>query len=129
MARINVKVPTARIIKALETRLETNVTAITENERKRKSHKIALDKHNKSILKDYAKDLELEEVSQRWNGRLQVEYKIAEGVELPKSPELILDKELGNYEIDEIQNAIRVLKMTEDEVVSTSTFNSVSQYL
>jgi hypothetical protein len=129
MAKINVKVPTARIITALEARLETSKKAVVDNEAKREAHKVALDKHNKAILKDYAKDLQVEEASVRWNNRLVVEYKVAEGVDIPKAPDLILDKELGSYEIQEIENAIRVLKMTDDELVNTSTFKSVSQYL
>jgi hypothetical protein len=38
---------------------------------------------------------------------------------------------VGNYEqrIAEIQNAIRVLNMSDEEVVSTSTYQSVSRYL
>ena len=30
---------------------------------------------------------------------------------------------------EEIQNAIRILKMTDEEVVSTSTYNAIAQYL
>ena len=38
---------------------------------------------------------------------------------------------IGNFEerIGEIQNAIRVLSMSDEEVVSTSTYQSVSRYL
>ena len=34
-----------------------------------------------------------------------------------------------NSKVDEIENAIRILKMTDDEVVSTSTYNAIAQYL
>jgi hypothetical protein len=30
---------------------------------------------------------------------------------------------------EEIENAIRILKMTDEEVVSTSTYNAIAQYL
>jgi hypothetical protein len=30
---------------------------------------------------------------------------------------------------DEISNAIRILKMTDEETVSTSTYNSIARYL
>jgi hypothetical protein len=30
---------------------------------------------------------------------------------------------------DEIENAIRILKMTEEETVSASTYNSIARYL
>jgi hypothetical protein len=31
--------------------------------------------------------------------------------------------------VDEIENAIRILKLTDEEVVSTSTYNSIARYL
>jgi len=31
--------------------------------------------------------------------------------------------------VEEIENAIRILKMTDEEVVSTSTYNSIAKYL
>jgi hypothetical protein len=30
---------------------------------------------------------------------------------------------------EEIENAIRILKMTDEEVVSTSTYNAIARYL
>ena len=32
-------------------------------------------------------------------------------------------------QIEEIENAIRILKMTDEEVVSTSTYNAIARYL
>ena len=31
--------------------------------------------------------------------------------------------------IEEIENAIRILKMTDEETVSTSTYNTIARYL
>jgi len=31
--------------------------------------------------------------------------------------------------VEEIENALRILKMTDEEVVSTSTYNSIAKYL
>ena len=31
--------------------------------------------------------------------------------------------------VNEIENAIRILKMTDEEVVSTSTYNAIARYL
>ena len=31
--------------------------------------------------------------------------------------------------VDEIENAIRILKMTDEETVSTSTYNAIARYL
>ena len=48
---------------------------------------------------------------------------------IPTKPELELEQELGRWEVDEIQNAIRILKMTDEEVVNATTFKSIAQYL
>ena len=31
--------------------------------------------------------------------------------------------------VEELENAIRILKMTDEEVVSTSTYNAIARYL
>ena len=51
---------------------------------------------------------------------------------LPKEP--VRDYTIiGSYEytetVNEIENAIRILKMTDEEVVSTSTYNAIARYL
>jgi hypothetical protein len=46
---------------------------------------------------------------------------------MPEAPESI-----GHYhahQIEEIKNAISILKMTDDEYVGTSTYKGVAQYL
>ena len=130
MARaISVKVSTAKVIKALEDKLVAGKSAIVNNEKKREAHQKALANYYKSILKDFGKDMEIENVCQRWNGSIEVSYKANKSVELPKAPELELEQELGRYEVQEIENAIRILKMTEEEVVNASTFKTIAQYL
>ena len=43
-------------------------------------------------------------------------------------PELMPSKAQSMFEmIEEIENAIRILKLTDDEVVSTSTYNSIAK--
>ena len=130
MARaISVKVSTAKVIKALEDKVESGKKAVVNNEKKREAHSKALANYYKSILKDFGKDLEIENVCQRWNGQIEVTYKNPKSVELPKMPELELEQELGRYEVQEIENAIRILKMTDEEFVNASTFKTVAQYL
>ena len=46
----------------------------------------------------------------------------------PEAPEHIGEHSLKE-QINEIENAIRILKMTDEEVVSTSTYNSIARFL
>ena len=52
--------------------------------------------------------------------------------EMPKEPEkdfVTLHQHSYNEQKAEISNAIRILKMTDEETVNTSTYNAVAQYL
>lgn len=46
----------------------------------------------------------------------------------PEAPENISEHTLKE-QISEIENAVRILKMTDEEVVSTSTYNSIARFL
>ena len=130
MARgINVKVAKAKVVKALKVKLDESVKNEKLNEKNEAAHKVALDKYQKSIIKDYAKHLEIENVCTRWNGQLEVSYKVAKGIELPKQPDWERLPVLGRYEVQEIENAIRILEMSDEEFVSASTMKQIASYL
>jgi hypothetical protein len=51
---------------------------------------------------------------------------------LPKEPERdfeVLHQHTYREQKEEMANAIRILKMTDEEVVNTSTYNAVARYL
>ena len=130
MARaISVKVATAKVIKSLEDRVANNKIATANNEAKRKAHSLELEKYHKSILKDFAKDLEISNINTRWNGQIEVTYNKINDFKVAEQPQLELERELGAWEVDEINNAIRILKMTDEEYVNASTFKSIAKYL
>jgi hypothetical protein len=134
---INVKIPTLKVIKALETalaKLEKDYATQGENEAK---YQKALEKWNKEVVK-YALDkmnkaTNLRTNYREWNKTLNVDFDlIVDGNDFPKEPEKGFDV-LHRHEYasskDEIENAIRILKMTDEEVVSTSTYNAIARYL
>jgi hypothetical protein len=133
---ISVKIATTKVIKALETKLaqlqKDKANQATNEEKYQKAHekwrkdvaKVALTAINK------AEDLS---ASTRYNGEIYVNFNLPKGaIDLPKEPE----KDFDTYHewqykemVDEIENAIRILKMTDEEVVSTSTYNAIARYL
>jgi hypothetical protein len=132
MARsVTVKVATSKVIKALEDKIANNVKIEASNEKKREAYKVAQDKYFKTVLKEFKDSLTIDSISKHsWRNSLTVQYEITGGAQLPDEPEIEkLESELGQYEINEIQNAIRILKMTDEEFVSTSTFKNIAQYL
>lgn len=133
MARaISVKVATPKVIKALEAKLAEGKSAITNNEKKRKDYEKVEKAWAKEVADLVFKQISKAEVSanENWRGETNVNISIPTGlVKLPEKPSIELEQELGRYEVTEIENAIRILKMTDEETVNASTFKTIAQYL
>ncbi len=134
---INVKLPTTKVIKALEsalTKLETDYAAQDVNEAK---YQEAYAKWQKEVVKfalDNVSKAENVRTNYRsWNNNLNVDFDIkVEGKDFPEEPQRKHETMHRNTYTDtkeEIENAIRILKMTDEETVSTSTYNSIARYL
>jgi len=133
---INVKVPRAKVIKALEqalVKLETNHKNQDANEAK---HKAALDRWQKQLIKlasaKFAK-AENVRVNVRWNNSVNIDFDLPAGsIKLPEEPkkdfEVLPDWQYKDNK-EEIENAIRVLKMCDDELISTATYGGITKYL
>ena len=133
---INVKIATTKVIKALETKL----AQIQKDKANQKSNEEKFEKAQEKYNKEVAK-LSLEKISKakdltasnRWNGEVCVNFTLPAGtIELPDEPKRDFEtfsewqyKEM----VEEIENAVRILKMTDEEVVSTSTYNAIARYL
>ena len=133
---INVKIATTKVIKALETKLAQLQKDKANQKVNEEKFSKAQDKYNKEIAK-----LALAQISKatdlsahtRYNGDINVSFALPKGIlELPAEPV----KDFDTYHdwqykemVEEIENAIRILKMTDEEVVSTSTYNAIARYL
>ena len=134
---ISVKIPTQRVIASLEqalNKLELDYTSQEANEAKFQKQ---FDKWKKEV-QEYAianiKKAENFRTNYRsWNNSLNIDFDLTVSEkDLPKEP--VKDFEsisIYNYreQKEEISNAIRILKMTDEEVVNTSTYNAVARYL
>ena len=133
---INVKIATAKVIKALEAKLVQIKKDKANQKVNEEKYSKAMEKYNKEIAKialaNITKATDLS-AHTRYNGELNVSFCIPKGsLELPAEPEKDFEtfhdwqyKEM----VEEIENAIRILKMTDEEVVSTSTYNAIARYL
>lgn len=133
---INVKIATTKVIKALETKLAKIKTdkanQKTNEEKYQKAHKKWSQDVAKLALASISKAEDLS-ANVRYNGQINVDFNLPKGaIDLPTEPEKDFDS-LNDWQykemIDEIENAIRILKMTDEEVVSTSTYNTIARYL
>ena len=134
---ISVKIPTQRVIDALTqslAKLELDWTSQEANEAK---YNKAMEAWKKEIgqwaIDHFSKAENLRTSYRSWNSTLNVDFDIItkEG-NFPAEPEkdyTNLHKHEYETQKEEMANAIRILKMTDEEVVNTSTYNAVARYL
>jgi hypothetical protein len=134
---IQVKIPTAKVIKALETKLaelEANYKKQDENEAKyKKAHEKWTKELGKYAIAQISKAENLRTNYRSWNKTLNVDFDlICDEKDFPKEPERDYEQ-LHQHSYremkEEMENAIRILKMTDEEVVNTSTYNAIARYL
>jgi hypothetical protein len=134
---IQVKIPTAKVIKALEAKLaqvEADYKKQDENEAKyKKAHEKWSKELGKYAVAQIAKAENLRTNYRSWNKTLNVDFDlICDEKDFPKEPERDYEQiHTHTYREmkEEMENAIRILKMTDEEVVSTSTYNAIARYL
>jgi hypothetical protein len=134
---INVKIQTVKVIKALEAslaKLEKDYLAQEANEAKyQKAYKAWQKEIGKWAISNFSKSENLRVNYRNWNKTLNVDFDIiTEETSFPVEPEKdfeVIHPSTYRESKKELSNAIRILKMTDEEVVSTSTYNAVAEYL
>ena len=134
---INVKIATPKVIKALETKLAEIKKAYAEQGANEAKYQKAREKWQKEIGKwaidHFSKAENLRTNYRHWNKTLNVDFDlIVNESDFPAEPEKdyeVIHQHSYNEMKEELENAIRILKMTDEETVSTSTYNAVAQYL
>ena len=133
---INVKIATTKVIKALETKL-AQIRKDKENQKVNEAkYKKAVEKWSKDTLKIALANISKADdvnINDNYRNEISVNFRLPAGtISYTEKPEP--DFETFNewqYKemVEEIENAIRILKMTDEEVVSTSTYNAIARYL
>ncbi len=134
---INVKIPTKKVIIALEqslNKLELDYTSQDEAESK---YQNSMEKWRKDIgtwaIAKFSKAENIRTNYRSWNKTMNVDFDlVVDEKDFPAEPERNFEQmNIHTYRDmkDEICNAIRILKMTDEETVSTSTYNSIAKYL
>ena len=134
---ISVKIATAKVIKALETRLAKLKSDFAKQDELEAKHNKAVEKWQKEVGKwavgKIAQAQNFRTNYRSWNKTLNVDFDLTcDEADFPKEPQKDyeqLHRHTYNEMVDEIENAIRILKMTDEEVVSTSTYNAIARYL
>ncbi len=134
---ITVKVATPKVIKALETKLE----AVKKDYASQEANEAKYEKARKAWQKeisDYAianiKKAENFRTNYRsWNNTLNIDYDLTVSEkDLPKEPQrdfVIMHQHTYNEMVEDITNALTILKMTDEETVNASTMKQIARYL
>jgi hypothetical protein len=134
---IQVKIPTAKIITALEAKLAKTKADYSKQDEYEATYKLAKDAWQKELgawaIANFSKAQDLRTNYRSWNKTLNVDFDITtDGKDFPQEPEkdyLEIHRHTYTEMVEEIENAIRILKMTEEETVNTSTYNAIARYL
>ena len=134
---IQVKIPTAKIISALEARLAKTKADYAKQDEYEAKYKLAKEAWQKELgawaMANFSKAQDLRTNWRAWNKTLNVDFDIiTDGTDFPQEPEIdyeVIHRHTYTEMVEEMENAIRILKMTEEEVVNTSTYNAVARYL
>jgi hypothetical protein len=134
---ISVKIATPKVINALEVslaKLEADYASQEANEAK---YQKAYENYKKALIEyavtNISKAENFRTNYRSWSNNLNIDFDLTVGEkDLPQEPTKDFETlHHSNYreQKQEMQNAIRILKMTDEEVVSASTYQAVARYL
>jgi hypothetical protein len=134
---ISVKIATPKVIKALETKLAELNTNFANQEANEVKYQKAYEKYKKELIAYATSNIKKAENFRTnyrtWNNTLNIDFDLTVAeTELPKCPERefeVMNAHTYKDMKEEIENAIRILKMTDEETVNTSTYNAIARYL
>jgi hypothetical protein len=134
---ISVKIPTQRVILALETALAKLEADYASQEQKEAEYQVLYKAWNTQLadfaIANFSKAENIRTNFRSWNKTLNIDFDIiGSETNFPTEPEKDFDtihQHTYREQKEEMANAIRILKMTDEEVVNTSTYNAVARYL
>jgi hypothetical protein len=134
---INVKLPTARVITALQQALAKLELDYTSQDQAEAEYQKATEKWRKEVIKfatdNISKAENMRTNYRQWSSNLNVDFDLTvKENEFPVEPQREFETmHINTYKDmkEEISNTIRILQLTDEEVISTSTYNSIARYL
>jgi hypothetical protein len=134
---LTVKVPTHKVIKALETKLAAVKKEKELEPALEAKYQAAQDKWLTDIKKiamaNLSKGINIRVNVRAWNNMMNIDYDIpTDKIKLPEEPTrnfTTMAEYVYKDTVEEITNALNVLRMTDELVVNASTMKSIAKYL
>ena len=133
---ISVKVSTKKVIDALEKALAERNKTIADNEKAKKEYEKAVTEFRDSLAELFRSGKgKVTHVSKSHNfryneeqNRYEITVEFPASVKAPKEPENLNDWSMKS-DIEELENAVAVLRMTDEETINTSTYKGVARFI
>ena len=133
---ISVKVATPKVIKALETKLATIKETYANQDKLEAEFQTALTAWNKALadfaLSKIAEATNIRTSVQTWKNTMNIDFDVPTTGEFPEMPVRNFDQmHQHTYReiVEEIENALNILRMTDEETVNASTMKQIARYL
>jgi len=134
---ISVKIATTKVITALENKLAQLQADYTKQDENEAKYQKSMEAWRREIgtwaIAKFSKAENIRTNYRQWNKTLNVDFDLTvDEKDFPKEPEKDYEQiHQHTYREmkEEMENAIRILKMTDEETVSTSTYNAIARYL
>jgi len=134
---ISVKVATPKVIKALETKLATIKETYANQDKLEAEFQTALTAWNKALadfaLSKIAEATNIRTSVRSWANTMNIDFDVPTGgKDFPEMPERKFDQmhqHTYRETVEEIENALNILRMTDEETVNASTMKSIAKYL
>lgn len=134
---LTLKVPVGKVIKALETKLAQVTKDFANQEANEVKYQKKYDVWKKQVAKyavnNFVKSQNLRVSYRSWSNTVNVDFDVdttaANFPDEPKKDFEIIAEWKYKEMVEEINNALRILRMTDEQHVSTSTMRSISAYL
>ena len=134
---ISVKVSTKKVIDALSKALAERKKEVADNEKARKDHEKAVTEFRDTLAEMFrsgkGKVTQVNKASSyrynEENNKYEITVEFPASVKAPKEPEISNADWSLKSDIEELENAIAVLKMTDEETINTSTYKGVARFI
>jgi len=134
---ITVKVATPKVIKALETKLATIKKEYAEQSANEAKYEKSREKWRKEVgefaIANIKKAENFRTSYRSWNNTLNVDFDlIVKEADFPAEPQrdfTTMHQHTYNEIVEEINNALSILRMTDEETVNASTMKQIAKYL
>ena len=135
MSSVSVKIPTAKFIEAVRTKLDELVKWRDGETARNEKYRKAVEAWEKQVRSAITKTTKPERVNvSTWRGdavvRVEFSYEFPAG-KFPPKPEPVVG--LSGWDlktqIEELGNALRLLELSDADYINASTYKSVAKYL